>query len=212
MPRKTNIQLRRGSYSAWGSANPVLNEGEPGYDTTNKTIKVGDATSSWSDLPEVILSASPSIESGGSKTYPLVLISPEINFKNTGETNIFTVPTGHLFFIDRMEVVTTSISSAGNAPYVRFGKSGSSSEFLSATQSQSNSQGSRHIVDSPQDGESSGTVVTFGVTAASTAGTHKGLAIVRGYLVQISAIPPAPTSTPPYNPFMSPIKHDQIEW
>lgn len=187
MPRKTNIQLRRGSYSAWGSANPVLDEGEPGYDTTNRTIRIGDSQSSWSGLPEVILSVSPNVESGGSKTYPLILSSPEINFKNTGETSIFTVPTGYLFLIDRMEVVTTSISSAGTAPSVRFGKSGSSAAFLSATQSQSNSQGARHVIDSPQDGESAGTVVTFGVTSASTATTHKGFAIVRGYLVQVPA-------------------------
>lgn len=185
MPRKTNIQLRRGSSSAWASANPVLDEGEPGYDSTNKTIRIGDSSSSWTGLPEIILSTVPSVQQGGSKSYPLILASPEINFKSSGDTNIFTVPSGHMFFIDRMEVITTTIVSAGTAPTVRFGKSGTPAAFLSPTLSQSNAFGARYVIDSPQDGESSGVTVTFGVTSTSTASEHKGIAIVRGYLVAV---------------------------
>jgi len=50
MPRKNNIQFRKGSSSEWISANPVLSSGEPGYDLSNKILKVGDGTSTWTNL------------------------------------------------------------------------------------------------------------------------------------------------------------------
>lgn len=193
MPRKSNIKLRRGSQSAWSSTNPILDDGEPGYESTNRTIKIGDSLNYWGDLPEAILSVNPSTASGASKFYSLILSSPLVNFKSTGDLDIFTVPSGYMFFIDRMEVVTTAITSAGSAPYIRFGKTGSLATFLSAVESQSNSSGARHIFDSPQQGTSS-TTVTFGVTAASTALEHKGYGIVRGYLVRSTA--PGTTAPP----------------
>lgn len=52
----SRIQVRRGTASEWASANPVLGEGEPGYDLTNKILKVGDGTSTWSDLTEAGIS------------------------------------------------------------------------------------------------------------------------------------------------------------
>lgn len=174
----------------------MLDEGEPGYDSTNKTIKIGDSINSWSALPEIIFSVTPTMQEGGFKTYPLALSSPEINFKNIAETNILTVPTGYMFFVDRIEIVTTSMTSAGDAPYVRFGKVGSSSAFFAPTQSKSNSQGARHIIDSPQNGESSGSVLTFGVTQASTATQHKGFAIIKGYLIQDAAAATTTTAAP----------------
>ena len=44
------IQIRRGTTSAWNSANPVLALGEQGYDTTTKQYKVGDGTTAWTAL------------------------------------------------------------------------------------------------------------------------------------------------------------------
>lgn len=35
----------------WGTSSDVLNVGEIGYDSTNKRVKVGDGTSTWSSLP-----------------------------------------------------------------------------------------------------------------------------------------------------------------
>ena len=46
----TRIQFRRGTATEWSSENPVLGVGEPGYDTTNKTMKVGDGSSNWASL------------------------------------------------------------------------------------------------------------------------------------------------------------------
>lgn len=45
------IVLRRGSATQWANANPILAEGEPGYDTTNKKQKIGDGITPWNSLP-----------------------------------------------------------------------------------------------------------------------------------------------------------------
>lgn len=50
MPVNTTIQIRKGSESEWSSSNPVLASGEPGFDTTNSLLKIGDGTSSWDSL------------------------------------------------------------------------------------------------------------------------------------------------------------------
>jgi len=44
------IQMRRGTSSDWNSADPILNEGEIGYNSTLGQIKIGDGTSLWSEL------------------------------------------------------------------------------------------------------------------------------------------------------------------
>ena len=44
------IQMRRGTTSEWNSADPILNEGEIGYNSTLASFKIGDGTSLWSDL------------------------------------------------------------------------------------------------------------------------------------------------------------------
>lgn len=49
----TTILLRRGSVDAWIEANPVLQPGEPGFDTTSRTLKIGNGTDAWTDLPGI---------------------------------------------------------------------------------------------------------------------------------------------------------------
>lgn len=48
----TTIRLRRGTAAQWAAANPVLAQGEPGVDTTTGTLRIGDGTRAWLDLPE----------------------------------------------------------------------------------------------------------------------------------------------------------------
>lgn len=48
---------RRGTSSAWASADPVLANGEVGLDTTAGRTKVGDGSSAWSALGWSSLSA-----------------------------------------------------------------------------------------------------------------------------------------------------------
>jgi hypothetical protein len=44
------IQMRRGTTSEWNDADPILNEGEIGYNSTLTSFKIGDGESLWSEL------------------------------------------------------------------------------------------------------------------------------------------------------------------
>jgi hypothetical protein len=46
----TRIQVRRGDASEWTSVDPVLSEGELGYETDTGKFKIGDGSSLWSAL------------------------------------------------------------------------------------------------------------------------------------------------------------------
>ena len=203
MPRITNIKIRRGTSTEWTDANPILDSGEPGYDTEDNVLKIGDATKEWIDLPSVILSPNPQLAAGSTQYNLICLRSEIVNFKSVGDTNIFTVPVDHMFLIDKMEIVTTAISSADNSPSVRFGKSGSLDEFHESSPANTISLGERHIIESPQNGVAAGSIVTFGITEASTAASHYGCGIVTGYLLPVasSSMPtPTPTATPTPTP------------
>ena len=47
----TQIQYRRGLASEWVSVNPILAEGEPGYEKDTGKFKVGNGINYWNDLP-----------------------------------------------------------------------------------------------------------------------------------------------------------------
>lgn len=51
------IQMRRGSTSDWNTADPILNEGEIGYNTTLGQIKIGDGSTAWSSLDYMVTDA-----------------------------------------------------------------------------------------------------------------------------------------------------------
>lgn len=44
------IQIRRDSTENWVAKNPILAEGEIGFDLTENNLKVGDGTSTWTEL------------------------------------------------------------------------------------------------------------------------------------------------------------------
>jgi len=44
------IQFRRGTATEWSTANPILAEGELGYESTSKAIKFGDGVTAWNSL------------------------------------------------------------------------------------------------------------------------------------------------------------------
>lgn len=47
---KAIIKHRSDTESNWNSKNPILLQGEIGYDTTNKKFKIGDGDTKWKDL------------------------------------------------------------------------------------------------------------------------------------------------------------------
>jgi hypothetical protein len=46
----TRIQLRRDTAANWTATNPILDQGEPGYETDTGNIKYGDGATRWSNL------------------------------------------------------------------------------------------------------------------------------------------------------------------
>lgn len=53
MPIKNLITLRKGTASQWNNSNTPLSSGEPGYDTTNNILKIGNGQDNWISLPVV---------------------------------------------------------------------------------------------------------------------------------------------------------------
>lgn len=50
MPRENLIQVRRGSRSEWLNVNPILEDGEFGFELDTGRIKIGDGSKVWSEL------------------------------------------------------------------------------------------------------------------------------------------------------------------
>src|SRR5271165_5930419 len=50
MPASSVIQLRRGTAAQWSSANPILAQGEEGYETDTGKMKIGDGVTAWASL------------------------------------------------------------------------------------------------------------------------------------------------------------------
>ena len=44
------IQLRRGTASAWTAANPILADGEIGIESDTDLFKIGDGSTAWASL------------------------------------------------------------------------------------------------------------------------------------------------------------------
>lgn len=47
------LRLRRGTSSDWLTRNPVLQTGEPGYETNTGKLKIGNGSTPWSELPYI---------------------------------------------------------------------------------------------------------------------------------------------------------------
>ncbi len=50
MPREILIQHRQGTAAEWTSANPILEAGEPAYETDTGKQKIGDGVTEWNSL------------------------------------------------------------------------------------------------------------------------------------------------------------------
>src|SRR5881628_1685617 len=46
------IQLRRDTAANWASANPILRSGEPGWDSTNLRLAIGDGSTHWNSFTD----------------------------------------------------------------------------------------------------------------------------------------------------------------
>jgi len=124
------------------------------------------------------------LSSDSFSTAKMTARSAVTDFCEVGDVQIFTVPSGYMFLVDTMEIVTTSITGADTPPKVRFGTVASAELFHASSRTTSNAFGERHVVETPQNGVDAGSIISFGVTEASTASSHSGVAVVTGYLLK----------------------------
>lgn len=47
------IRFKRATAADWTLNDPILQEGEPGFESDTNKLKVGDGTSHWSELPYI---------------------------------------------------------------------------------------------------------------------------------------------------------------
>jgi len=52
-PSNIKFQLRRSTSFNWSSTNPILQAGEPGFETDTYKLKIGDGITRWSLLPYI---------------------------------------------------------------------------------------------------------------------------------------------------------------
>jgi hypothetical protein len=93
------IQIRRGTAAQWTSANPVLGEGEPAYETDTGKIKYGDGTTAWTTLAyrggSTLADTAPLVNgtvSAGTAT--TVSRSDHVHPKDTTKQDTLTLATG----------------------------------------------------------------------------------------------------------------------
>lgn len=66
MSRINLIQFRKGTGQDWSLADPILASGEPAFNITDYTLKIGDGVSNWSELPNI---GGSGVVSSGTDTY-----------------------------------------------------------------------------------------------------------------------------------------------
>ena len=66
MANTIHFQLRGDIAANWEGKNPVLLRNEPGFDTTNNRLKMGDGVTAWNDLPFLAPEVVNNLISGGS--------------------------------------------------------------------------------------------------------------------------------------------------
>jgi hypothetical protein len=185
MPRITKIRVRRGSSNEWRDVNPVLADGEFGYDQTNRLIKIGNGQDPWNNLILLARSNPLLLESDSLYVEKLSVRSSFVNFKEVKATNIFTVPSGYVFSIDSFEVLVTQMVSPGDAPVVSFGNNLNLSEYCEPIRLMANSIGGRHIIENPQNAVFENLSVLANVSLASSANIHGGFIVISGSLIKI---------------------------
>ena len=71
------VRLKRGTAEAWSRVNPILLDGEPGYERDTNRIKVGNGSTAWNDLPYIMGDFSIGAD-GNTITYNLETASMEL--------------------------------------------------------------------------------------------------------------------------------------
>lgn len=93
MPVQTQFQVRRGTSTLWTTTNPVLANGEIGYETDTGLLKVGNGSSLWNVLnyQAAIPPLQTNAQTGTSYTPVLSDLGKNIELNNTSAITL-TVP------------------------------------------------------------------------------------------------------------------------
>ena len=86
------IKLRRGSATDW-SSNPILAQGEPGFDTTNNILKIGDGSTAWNSLAAVNNTDHPTISAASSSDNSGNTFIQDITLDSNGHVTAIAVAT-----------------------------------------------------------------------------------------------------------------------
>lgn len=65
MANSVKYLLRNDTAANWTAKNPILAQGEPGYDSTANRLKFGNAATAWNDLPYVAPDVVNDLTTGG---------------------------------------------------------------------------------------------------------------------------------------------------
>jgi hypothetical protein len=82
----TTFKFKRGQSDAWARVNPILAEGEPGYELDTNKLKIGDGVTAWNDL--LYFSGSATISADG-KSLNIIGKSLELYDFSAAEANQF---------------------------------------------------------------------------------------------------------------------------
>jgi len=112
----TRIQLRRDSAANWTSTNPILDQGEPGYETDTGNMKIGDGYSRWSILSYAAGPSGPanafSLSTASNVTLGGIKIGSGLSINN--DTGVASVSTASISTVGGVKVGSgISISSDG---------------------------------------------------------------------------------------------------
>jgi hypothetical protein len=87
MPRIDDIQFRRNTAAGAAASNPVLDAGEPGFETDTGNVKVGDGATAWNALPYLYSMANTLV--AGDVPYGSAAKTLSRLAGNTAATNLF---------------------------------------------------------------------------------------------------------------------------
>jgi len=96
MPSKIVIKLRRDTGTNWTTVNPILANGEAGFDTTTNQIKVGDGANTWANLSYLSAAAGTSLINGNSNVI-IDSLNGNLTVGVGGNANILTANANLVF-------------------------------------------------------------------------------------------------------------------
>ena len=111
------IQLRRDTTYNWENTNPVLADGEPGYDINTNEVRVGDGSTAWAGLSGNVIGTG---GGGGTTTTGNALVNGSVTM-TLQSTGVLTMPASTSnVMIDASTVGTQTIPQNGTFTFSTF--------------------------------------------------------------------------------------------